>query len=75
MDLADECCNGKLVITLEGGYHVNGQRDSVKAVLKELADINKASIPDMLARADEKIVDFAIKPVLDIHRDFWKGLR
>jgi len=75
MDLADECCGGKLVITLEGGYHIDGQRDSVKAVLQELADINKTSIPDMQARANETIVDFAIKPVLEIHRDFWKGLQ
>ena len=74
MDLADECCKGKLVITLEGGYHINGQRDSVKAVLQELADINMTSIPDMLSRANIKIVDFAIKPVLDIHRDFWRNL-
>jgi acetoin utilization deacetylase AcuC-like enzyme len=74
MDLADECCNGKMVITLEGGYHIDGQRDSVKAVLEELADINKSSITDMLAKANEGIVDFAIKPVLDIHRDFWKDL-
>lgn len=75
MDLADECCEGKLVITLEGRYHIDGQRDSVKAVLQELADIKKTSIPDMLTRADESIVDFAIKPVLAIHRDFWKGLQ
>lgn len=74
MDLADECCGGKMVITLEGGYHIDGQRDSVKAVLQELADINKTDIPDMLARANESIVDFAVKPVLEIHRDFWKGL-
>jgi len=74
MDFADECCGGRLVITLEGGYHIEGQRDSVKAVLQELADIHKADIPDMLARANESIVDFAIKPVLDIHRDFWMGL-
>ncbi len=75
MDLADECCSGKLVITLEGGYHINGQRDSVKAVLQELADINRTGIPDLLARANESIVDFAIRPVLDIHGDFWEGLR
>ena len=74
MDIADECCEGRLVITLEGGYHINGQRDSVKAVLEELADIRKASIPQLLASANETIVDFALKPVLQIHRNFWKGL-
>ncbi len=74
MDLADNCCNGKLVITLEGGYHINGLRDSVKAVLEELADIRKTSIQDLMSKANEKIVAFALKPVLEIHRDFWKGL-
>lgn len=74
MDLADECCGGKLVITLEGGYHIEGQKDSVKAVIEELTDIKKTSIPDLIAEANDNIVDFAIKPVLDIHRDFWKGL-
>jgi len=74
MDLADSCCDGKLVITLEGGYHIEGQRDSVKAVLEELADIRKTDIPALIARADERIVDFAIKPVLDIHREYWKSL-
>jgi len=36
MEIADLCCNGKLVITLEGGYNLQGLRDSVKEVLKEL---------------------------------------
>jgi acetoin utilization deacetylase AcuC-like enzyme len=74
MDLADECCRGNLVITLEGGYNINGQRDSVKAVLEELADIRKTSIPDLIAKANKSIVDFALRPVFNAHRDFWKGL-
>ncbi|MBI5557464.1 MAG: histone deacetylase [Deltaproteobacteria bacterium] len=36
LDLADEVCRGRLILTLEGGYNVPGQRDSVLAVLAEL---------------------------------------
>ncbi len=74
MNLADECCGGKLVYTLEGGYSIEGQTESVKAVLEELADIKKTDISEILARANKSIVDFAIKPALDIHREFWKNL-
>jgi acetoin utilization deacetylase AcuC-like enzyme len=37
MDLARTHCSERLAITLEGGYHLSGLRESVKAVLKELA--------------------------------------
>ena len=74
MDLSDECCKGKLVITLEGGYNITGQKDSVKAVIEELSDKRKTSVADLLAKANGNIVEFALRPVLDIHRDFWKGL-
>jgi len=34
--LAAECCGGKAVYTLEGGYDLKGLADSVKAVLQIL---------------------------------------
>ena len=37
MEIAETTAQGKLAITLEGGYDVSGQSRSVKAVLKELA--------------------------------------
>jgi acetoin utilization deacetylase AcuC-like enzyme len=36
VNLAEELCGGKLLITLEGGYDLNGQRDGAMAVLSEL---------------------------------------
>lgn len=36
VDLAEEVCGGKLLVTLEGGYDLNGQRDGAMAVLSEL---------------------------------------
>jgi acetoin utilization deacetylase AcuC-like enzyme len=38
MDIADACCQGRLVLALEGGYHIEGITESVKMVLKELRD-------------------------------------
>jgi len=74
MDIADECCDGKVIITLEGGYHIQGQSDSVKAVLKELSGKVKTDSNDLLARADRTLVDYAIKPVKKIHSRYWKNL-
>ena len=36
VNLAEEVCDGKLLVTLEGGYDLNGQRDGAMAVLSEL---------------------------------------
>jgi len=38
-NLAAELCNGRLLLTLEGGYSLTGLRDGVLASLGELADI------------------------------------
>ena len=38
MDIADSCCRGRLVAVLEGGYHITGLTESVKAVLQEMRD-------------------------------------
>lgn len=35
-NLADETCDGRLLITLEGGYNLKGMRDGALAVLTEL---------------------------------------
>lgn len=34
--LAEEVCQGRLLVTLEGGYNLEGQRDGILAVLGEL---------------------------------------
>jgi acetoin utilization deacetylase AcuC-like enzyme len=37
MDVADTVCEGRLVVTLEGGYHLEGQARSVVEVVKRMA--------------------------------------
>ena len=36
VELAQEICGGRLLVTLEGGYNLKGQRDGALAVLSEL---------------------------------------
>ena len=53
MNIADACCRGRLVLTLEGGYHIEGLAASVKAVLKELRDETHVTEEDLLRIENE----------------------
>lgn len=75
MDIAASCCERRLVITLEGGYNIEGQRDSVKEVLKELSGMIKSDIEEPISRANTEMVEYALKPVLKIHKEYWPSLR
>jgi acetoin utilization deacetylase AcuC-like enzyme len=74
MNLADECCGGKVVITLEGGYDIQGQAVSVKAVLKELAGKSNTDTTAFLAAADQTAIDYVLQRVRQAHRPYWKNL-
>jgi acetoin utilization deacetylase AcuC-like enzyme len=37
-EIADECCNGDLVLLLEGGYSLEALRESVAAVIERLRE-------------------------------------
>jgi acetoin utilization deacetylase AcuC-like enzyme len=73
MDMAQSNCQRKLVITLEGGYHLNGLRDSMKSTLKELMG---ESIPSSSRREGKKLssTEKIIEKVRGIHKDFWSSL-
>jgi acetoin utilization deacetylase AcuC-like enzyme len=74
MDIADACCGGKVVLTLEGGYDVHGQRDSVEQVLKELAGLSKTNTGALLATAHQEMLNYLIERVRNTHRQHWKNL-
>jgi len=68
MTLAAETCGGRLLLVLEGGYHIEGQALAVREVLRRLA----GSRPSPNIRADISTAAWKeIAPVLDIHRRFW----
>lgn len=77
--LAEEVCGGRLLVTLEGGYNLDGQRDGILAVLGELygqgldtgfstnLDVDTAAF---LSR--EKSCHPAIQQALEVAKKYWK---
>ena len=47
MDIAAACCQGRLVAVLEGGYHVEGLTESIKAMLREMRGDTHVSEDDL----------------------------
>jgi acetoin utilization deacetylase AcuC-like enzyme len=73
MDIAETCCEGHLLLVLEGGYNVMGQKESVRAVLNELSG---ASIlgRDFLPPGEDR-APAIIKRAKDVHKKYWPCLR
>jgi acetoin utilization deacetylase AcuC-like enzyme len=79
VQLAEEVCGGKLLVTLEGGYDLNGQRDGAMAVLSELVgqkletgfatNLNKSQAKKLLAAQS---VHPAIEQAREVAKRSWK---
>lgn len=57
LDLAEECCGGRLVAVLEGGYHIQGLTKCVRAVLLELLGetrVTEEILSGLAADTDER---------------------
>jgi len=74
MQMASECCAGRVVITLEGGYNLQGLRDSAKAVLRELAGFSETDTRALLNKADQRALDHVTKQVIEVQGRYWKSL-
>ena len=60
MDIADACCDGKLVLSLEGGYNIPILVESVKHVLLELSNARVSSIEETIKKASRKKTNYAL---------------
>jgi len=76
MEIADTTAQGKLAITLEGGYDVSGQSRSVKAVLKELARVSPLDKKEMLEKEKDNYsrIERFINQSREIQKRYWKTL-
>ena len=76
LELANQTCEGKALFILEGGYHLQGLRDSVKAVLLEL--LGESDLFRGRSVLEEKIesgnVDSIIQRVKETHAPYWPSL-
>jgi len=71
LNSAQEICAGRLAMVLEGGYGLNGLRDSVREVILALAGAKIG----LGAESDFQIspeVNLVINRVKEVHRNFWK---
>ena len=76
LEFARETCKGKVVFVLEGGYHLDGLRDSVKDVLKTMrGDILAGGRDENIRKGvDHRMMDAIIKKVKEAQKPFWKNL-
>jgi acetoin utilization deacetylase AcuC-like enzyme len=61
--LADELCEGKLLLSLEGGYHLQALSHSIKATFEVL--LGKSPSPDPLGKPKEMMTSPDIGPILE----------
>ena len=76
MEVAEATAQGKMVITLEGGYDVMGQSRSVKAILKELAGISPLEKKDLLEKEESNYsrIEKVVLQIKSIQKRYWKSL-
>ncbi|MEJ2164954.1 MAG: histone deacetylase [Desulfobacterales bacterium] len=72
---ADQCCGGKVVMTLEGGYELQALKNSVRAVLRELAGLQVTDTADIAAWVDAGMLAYLLWRVRRSHGRYWKCLK
>jgi len=70
-DIAGQTCDGKVLITLEGGYNPEGLRDGVRSVLKTLLG---KPLP-LSQNTHSKEADQVIEKIAKEHKKHWKNLQ
>jgi acetoin utilization deacetylase AcuC-like enzyme len=75
LDVANACCEGRVVITLEGGYNLKGLRDSAKMVLREMAGLSEISTEKIVSSGDNMMLDSLVGQILQNHGRYWKNLK
>jgi len=76
MEMANEFCQGRLVLALEGGYSSEAIQDSVTMVLQELTGQSTLDQEEMKRTEDSQYAGIAkaIEGVKGIQRRYWKTL-
>ena len=76
LDFARATCNGRVIFVLEGGYHLEGLRDSAKEVLKTMKGevLAMGRKEDLRQKLNSPIIAPIVKKVKETHQPFWKNL-
>jgi len=76
MDIAQTTCGGKIIISLEGGYDLDGLATSVKAVLRELRGESTIDIAECERneRNGYENIEGKLEKLRGYHRRYWEKL-
>jgi len=76
MEIAEATAQGKLVFTLEGGYDLEGEKRSVRAVLRELARASSLDEEEFMEKEKTKNqqIERMILKFREIQGRYWKNL-
>jgi len=73
--LAEELCNGRLLVTLEGGYNLTGMRDGALAVLSELCRVNilhpERALPDYDDLTTSSVACSPLEQAMAMQKNYW----
>jgi len=69
MEMAEEHCEGKIILILEGGYNLDGLWESTKQVIEELLGKTQTDYGNL---TEETKADSIIASVKKTHSEFWK---
>ncbi|MDO8885648.1 histone deacetylase [Candidatus Oleimmundimicrobium sp.] len=73
LNLADDICGGKLVVSLEGGYELKALSHSIAATLNEMGNFGlKIKDPHGLLVSADKVDLSVIDKVKKVQKEFWK---
>jgi acetoin utilization deacetylase AcuC-like enzyme len=72
LELARDVCRNRLLLVLEGGYHLEGLRQSVRAVLQELTGHSLLSSEE--TRRDSRPDLPVVQRVWSVQKNFWKRM-
>ena len=70
LDLAEEVCHGRLLLALEGGYHLEGLSLSTSAVLQEL--LGPSALSKKEQEQDSRSDLSVVQKVWSIQKNYWK---
>lgn len=74
LEIADDCCRGRVVMALEGGYDLDGLSRSVRAVIREMAGMDDPFTESVLTEKEAEGVERTVATAARIHNRFWKDL-
>lgn len=69
--MADDVCEGRVVFTLEGGYHLNGLSQGVVETLRAMVGMDNP-VPYPSEKFEERDYRKVVEKVIEIQKTNWK---